>query len=111
MKEIDEIMTANFVYTLTKHTKLSKSDLDFAMEVFLLQEEYEKCADIKELLDKGYFDNDKQSNHESISNIINKIDKFDDEDKEMLEYKQKLLKLKDELISSISEIEKKLNNR
>jgi len=111
MKESDDLMIANFVYTLTNYGKLCKYDLDNAFNFFLLIEEYEKCSVLKEIINRKYYDNNKKSNYVSISSILNMINKFDDVTNEMFQYKIKLLKLKSELYDSIGEIEKNIKKR
>ena len=104
MEEQDKLMIAGFIYVLTKCSKLCRCDLDYAFEVFLSREEYEKCSVLKELIKMEYYDNDKNSNYESISAMINMINKFDDDSKDMFQFKIKLLQLKKELIDSIGEL-------
>ena len=106
--EFDSLRIANFIFILAKYSKLCRFDLDYSFEIFLQNEEYEKCSVLKELIDLRYFDNDRNSNYESISNIVNLINKFDDDDKDMLQYKIKLLELKNELLESIGHIEKNI---
>jgi hypothetical protein len=60
---------ANFIYDLLKYQKVCKNDLDFAYNIFIKNEEYEKCSIIKELIDIKYYDNRKRSNNEEIQKV------------------------------------------
>lgn len=99
------IIIANFIFTLIKYSKLCKIDLEFAFNVFLSEEEYEKCSILKELIDVGYYDDERKSEFMKVLTIVEKINKFDNNDKEMKNYEKKINKLKNDLIYFIDNIE------
>jgi iron-sulfur cluster repair protein YtfE (RIC family) len=105
MEDNIDISISNFIFTLIKYSRQCKCDLDFAFNIFLLEEEYEKCSVLKKLIDNKYYDNDKQSNYKRILNVINKINEFDGDNEEMLHSGKELLKLKRELMYFIDKIE------
>ncbi|MEI7483802.1 MAG: hypothetical protein WCK13_03745 [Ignavibacteriota bacterium] len=77
MIKADNIAIAEFLYTLTKYSKLCRQDLEIALEGFIKNEEYEKCSVLKDLIDSEYYDNNAVSNYtyiKHIQDLINKID-------------------------------------
>ncbi len=105
MKEFDKRVIANFIFSLIKYNKICKLDLEFAYDIFIVNEEYERCSVIKELIDMKYYDNTKQSELIKYLTIIERIETFDYQDEEMTFYGKKLLKLKYELMNFMNRIE------
>lgn len=98
-------LISNFIYALIKYDKLCRLDLKFAYDFFLSEEEYEKCSILLELMNIGYYNDDRKSELIKISTIIEKIEKFDNSDNEMKIYQKKIEKLTNELIFFIENIE------
>ena len=100
--EFNRESIANFIYDLLKFDKVCKKDLEYAFEVFLKHEEYEKCSVIKELLELRYYDNRKRNNNESLLQVERVIQSISIgkkilEKKEYLKQKERIKKLKDDI--------------
>jgi hypothetical protein len=100
--EFSELSIANFIYDLLKFDKVCKNDLDYAFDVFLKHEEYEKCSIIKELIEIRYYDNRKRSNNEEILKIEKIIESISSgvlffQKKEFLRQKERIKRLKEDI--------------
>lgn len=93
---------SNFIFTLIKYSKVCKDDLNFAYDIFLKEEEYEKCSILKELIDIEYYDNTKKSNSK---NILKVIEIANDNYSDLNKHKEKFISLKNELIDMMDSIE------
>lgn len=97
--EFNRDSIANFIYDLMKFEKVCKSDLEYAFQIFIKNQEYEKCSVIKELLDLKYYDNRKRNNNEALLKVENLITAINSgnlvfEKKEFIKQKDKIRKLK-----------------
>lgn len=100
--EFNILSIANFIYDLLKFDKVHKDDLEYALEIFLKYEAYEKCSVIRELLDLKYYDNRKRKNHEELIKIENLINSISSGEiffnkKEFVKQKERIRKLKEEI--------------
>lgn len=100
--EFNELSIANFIYDLLKFDKVNKNDLDYALDIFRKNEEYEKCSVIKELLDLRYYDNRKRKNYEELFKVEHLISSISSgkiffQKKEFIKQKEKIKKLKEEI--------------
>lgn len=108
--EFNTLSIANFIYDLIKFDKVCKKDLDYALDVFLKNEEYEKCSVIKELIDLKYYDNRKRNNNEELQKIENLIKTLSSgvmflEKKEFNKQREKIRRLKEDIESFYSMME------
>jgi hypothetical protein len=102
--EFNRESIANFIYDLLKFEKVCKADLDYAFDVFLKNEEYEKCSVVKEMIELRYYDNRKRKNNEEllkIEKLINSLSSGDIflEKKEFMKQRERINKLKEEIES------------
>lgn len=102
--EFNRESIANFIYDLLKFDKVCKEDLEYAFDVFLKAEEYEKCSVIKELIELRYYDNRKRKNNVEllkIENLISSISSgiFFFQKKEFVKQKERIRKYKEEIES------------
>lgn len=100
--EFNNESIANFIYDLMKFDKVCKKDLEYAFNVFLKHEEYEKCSVIKELIEIRYYDNRKRNNNESIlkvENLVKMISSggFFADKKEFIRQRERIKKLKEDI--------------
>lgn len=100
--EFNTLSIANFIYDLLKFDKVNKNDLDYALDIFRKNEEYEKCSVIKELLDLRYYDNRKRKNYEELLKVENLISSISSggiffQKKEFAKQKKRIRKLKEEI--------------
>lgn len=103
MKEFDNII-ANFIFNQIKYSMINKIDLDFAYNVFVMNEEYEKCSILKELVDMNYFDNENKSNYNTLIKIVKMIEKSEDILLK-IELKKMLLEAIDDVKNAYNEVE------
>jgi len=100
--EFNRESIANFIYDLLKFEKVCQKDLEYAFQIFVKAEEYEKCSVIKELLEIRYYDNRKRNNNESLLQVeklvslVNNGEKIF-ERKEFLKQKERIKKLKEDI--------------
>ena len=100
--EFNKDSIANFIYDLLKFEKVCKNDLEYAFQVFVKNQEYEKCSVIKELLELKYYDNRKRNNNEALLKVENLITAITSgnlifEKKEFMRQKEKIKKLKQDI--------------
>lgn len=96
MRNFNDIIIANFIYSLLKYDKQSKNDLEYAYKIFALNEEYEKCLIIKELMDMNYC-HDNINNYKKIHAIATLINSSSD-DNLIVELKNMLINTMDNII-------------
>lgn len=103
MKDIE---IANYIFALIKYELVSETDLEFAYDVFLTTEEYEKCSILKELIDVEHFEKKTSKCHyENITRITNLIDGFgNDPCPELVKYRDKLVNKLEEMKKYTTEI-------
>lgn len=102
--EFNKMSISNLIYDKIKFDKVCKNDLDFALDIFIQNQEYEKCSVVKELLELRYYDNRKKSNNEAVLNVHKIIEliqnkNFVMEEKDVLKYRKKIKQLKDDISS------------
>lgn len=96
---IEPIQIADFIFTLIKYDKQSKVDLEYAYNIFLDEEYYEKCSVIKELIDINYYDNKKKNSCDTIQYMIDSINLCDNDNPDMI-------RLEKEILSFVNNVEK-----
>ena len=69
-KENKNLWLANMVLSVIRFGKVCKDDIDFALKYFIDNNEYEKCAILKELLDNNYFDDKIKNQVKSYEEMI-----------------------------------------
>jgi hypothetical protein len=100
--EFNELSIANFIYDLLKFDKMCKKDLEYAFNLFLKNEEYEKCSVIKELIELKYYDNRKRNHYESILKVEELVKKISSgelfaDKKEFFRQRERIKKLKENI--------------
>lgn len=100
--EFNRDSIANFIYDLMKFEKVCKKDLEYAFQVFVKNQEYEKCSVIKELLELKYYDNRKRNNNEALLKVENLITAITSgnlifEKKEFIKQRERIKKLKQDI--------------
>jgi len=93
---------AALIYDKIKFEKVCKDDLEYALTAFIISQEYEKCAIIKELLELKYYDNRKRSNNKSILDVQVVIDSissgiFFKDKKDFMRKRERVTKLKEDI--------------
>ena len=93
---------AGLIYDKLKFEKVCKDDLEYALKAFMISEEYEKCAIIKELLELKYYDNRKKSNNKSILDVQGLLDSissggFFTDKKDFIKKRERVIKLKEDI--------------
>ena len=111
--EFNRESIGNFIFDLIKYDKVCQNDLEFALDIFIRTEEYEKCSVIKELLELRYYDNRKRKNGEELLKIEKLIENISSgviffNKKEFVKEKQRIRKLKED-IESFYEMMKNLD--
>jgi len=100
--EFNRDSIANFIYDLMKFEKVCQKDLEYAFQVFVKNQEYEKCSVIKELLELKYYDNRKRNNNEALLKVENLITAITSgnlifEKKEFMKQRERIKKLKQDI--------------